>query len=495
MNGVDRGADQSRPGAPMVIGLDGPAGSGKSTVARAVAQRLGIEHLDTGAMYRAVAWACRERHVDPTDVSAMTAVAESLRIHVGVDPNGEQVVTVDGVDVSRAIRTPEIDRAVGPVASAAPVRAALVREQRRWAAERGAGVMDGRDISTAVFPDAPVKVYLTASIEERAKRRSLQSGLSVDAVAADIQRRDHLDSNREADPLQIAEGATVVDTTGLTIDEVVDRIVALVPPLEAAPSTSGKPGMLAGSGEPTASAISVNSQEPATSNQLNHRASDAAEALETTRMSRVERMVYGTAWYLARFVTMTFIRTTYLGLENVPKTGAFLVAPNHRSVVDFFLVGPLTRRRLRYLGKDSIWEVKWFVPIANALGGIPVHRGTADRASMTRCIDALRGGEPLVLFPEGTRKAGPVIEELFDGVSYIALKAGVPILPVGIGGSDKVLPKGSFFPRPRRVTVIVGEPMYAPAAGRSARKSAPEMTAQLHARIQSLYDEAQRLTS
>ena len=457
MSGTSTGATAAN-SRPMVVGLDGPAGSGKSTVAKAVASRLGIEHLDTGAMYRAVAWACLQRGVDLNDVDAMVGVAEAVALHVGVDASGNQVVTVDGHDVTAAIRTPEIDRAVGPVASTGPVRAALVREQRRWAAERGAAVMEGRDISTAVFPDAPVKVYLTASIEERARRRAAQSGQDVGAVIADINRRDTLDSTRAVDPLQIAHGATVVDTTGLTIDQVVDRIVALVP----------------------------------TAPQL---ASDASAQMEPTQLSRIEKMVYATVWHLVRLVTRTFIRTTFIGLENVPKTGAFLVAPNHRSVVDFFIVGPITRRRMRYLGKDSVWEAKWFVPVANALGGIPIHRGSADRASMNRCIDALRGGEPLVMFPEGTRKAGPVVEELFDGVSYIALKAGVPILPIGIGGSDRVLPKGSLLPRPRRVTVIVGQPMYAPAGGRSARRSAPEMTTLLRDRLQELYTEAQRLAS
>ena len=457
---------------PMVVGLDGPAGSGKSTVAKAVASRLGIEHLDTGAMYRAVAWACLQRGVDLNDVDSMVGVAEAVALHVGVDASGNQIVTVDGYDVTAAIRTPEIDRAVGPVASTGPVRAALVREQRRWAAERGAAVMEGRDISTAVFPDAPVKVYLTASIEERARRRAAQSGQDVDAVIADINRRDTLDSTRAVDPLQIAHGATVVDTTGLTIDQVVDRIVALVP---TAPHRESN-------------ASDASDLSP-------HRASDASAQMEPTQLSRIEKMVYGTVWHLVRLVTRTFIRTTFIGLENVPKTGAFLVAPNHRSVVDFFIVGPITRRRMRYLGKDSVWEAKWFVPVANALGGIPIHRGSADRASMNRCIDALRGGEPLVMFPEGTRKAGPVVEELFDGVSYIALKAGVPILPIGIGGSDRVLPKGSLLPRPRRVTVIVGQPMYAPAGGRSARRSAPEMTTLLRDRLQELYTEAQRLAS
>lgn len=463
---------------PTVIALDGPAGSGKSTVARKIASRLGIEHLDTGAMYRAVAWTCAERGVDTADIDAMVQVAQSVSLHVGVDAAGQQVVTVDGTDVTRAIRTPEIDVAVGAVASAGPVRAALVSEQRRWATQRGAGVMEGRDISTVVFPDAPVKVYLTASVEERARRRAAQSGIPFADVVADMNRRDTLDSTRAADPLQVAPGATVLDTTGLSIDEVVERIVALVPP------DAELPGMIASAPASTVSQTPV--QAPALG-------SDTSSPVAPTTLSLAERIVYGIGWYLARFVTLTFIRTTYIGLENLPKTGAYLVSPNHRSVVDFFLVGPITRRRMRYLGKDTVWQVKWFVPIANTLGGIPINRGTADRASMNRCIEALRGGEPLVLFPEGTRKAGPHIEELFDGVSYIALKAGVPIVPIGIGGSDKVLPKGKRIPRPRRVTVMVGEPLHAPAGGRSARKAAPEMTNQLRVRLQALYDEAQRL--
>ncbi len=464
---------------PTVIAVDGPAGSGKSTVARAVAARLGIEHLDTGAMYRAVAWACADRGVDTADVDAMVGVAQSVVLHVGVDPAGSQLVTVDGTDVTQAIRTPDMDRAVGAVASAGPVRAALVSEQRRWAVERGAGVMEGRDISTVVFPDAPVKVYLTATSEERARRRAAQSGLHLAEVLADMNRRDLLDSTRAADPLQIAPGATVLDTTGLSIDEVVDRIVALVPGDATVTPASLTPASLADS---SAGSLAGSPE----------RASDASPSIAATTLNLPERIVYGAVWYFARLVTLTFIRTTYVGMENLPKTGAYLVAPNHRSVVDFFLVGPITRRRMRYLGKDTVWNVKWFVPIANTLGGIPINRGSADRASMTRCIEALRGGEPLVLFPEGTRKAGPHIEELFDGVSYIALKAGVPIVPIGIGGSDRVLPKGKLIPRPRRVTVIIGEPMHAPPGGRSARKAAPEMTAVLRSRLQALYDEAQR---
>jgi CMP/dCMP kinase len=449
---------------PVVIALDGPAGSGKSTVAKYVAVRLGVEHLDTGAMYRSVAWACLQRGVSLTDVAAMAKVAGSIQLNVGVDAANRQVVTVDGVDVTSAIRTPEIDLAVGAVASSAEVRAAMVSQQRQWAYERGAGVMEGRDIASAVFPDAPVKVYLTATAEERARRRAAQSGGDEQSVLADIMRRDTVDSTRAADPLQVASGATVLDTTGLSIEAVIDRIVALVPPIP----------------------IGV-ARQPVVAEQ------SSLVTVAAPQLSIAERVVYGTVWHAVHWFTKFWVQTTYLGYDNVPKTGAYIVSGNHRSIVDFMIVGMVSRRRLRYLGKDTVWEAKWFVPIANTLGGIPVARGTTDRESMTRCIDALRGGEPLVLFPEGTRKEGPVIEELFDGVSYIAIKAGVPILPLGIGGSAKVMPKGRWIPRRRKVTVIIGEPIYPKDATRSVRKTAPEMTAVLHKRLQELFDESSRL--
>jgi CMP/dCMP kinase len=450
---------------PVVIAIDGPAGSGKSTVAKQVAAKLGVEHLDTGAMYRAVAWACLQRGTALTDVPGMAKVAGSIQLNVGVDAANRQLVTVDGVDVTSAIRSPEIDVAVGAVASSAEVRAAMVAQQRQWAYQRGVGVMEGRDIATAVFPDAPVKVYLTAAAEERARRRSTQSGLDEVAVLADIVRRDALDSNRTADPLQVADGATVLDTTGLSIDQVIDRIVGMVPSLVAVPNQQREV-------VPVSAAVAV---------------------VVPPRLTFAERAVYGTVWHAVRWFTKFWVQTTYLGYENVPKRGAYIVSGNHRSIVDFMIVGMVSRRRLRYLGKDTVWEAKWFVPIANTLGGIPVARGTADRESMTRCIEALREGEPLVLFPEGTRKEGPVIEELFDGVSYIAIKAGVPILPVGIGGSANVMPKGKWIPRRRKVTVIIGEPIYPPDATRSVRKTAPEMTATLRSRLQLLFDEASRL--
>ncbi len=454
-----------------VVAIDGPAGSGKSTIAKALAVRLGMQHLDTGAMYRSVAWASLQRGVSLDDVHAMATVAESIDLVVASRDDGSQLVTIDGVDVTAAIRTPEIDAAVGPVASAAPVRAALVAQQRRWAEQHGGGVLEGRDIATVVFPDAAVKVYLTASVDERARRRAVQHGGEVSSVAADIERRDLVDSTREADPLQVAAGAHVIDTTGHTVDEVLDQIEGLV--REATAGDVARPVLAPVT--PTSAAM-------------------VRPTFPVPVLNRRERALYGTVHAAVRTLLSTYIPTKYVGLENVPKTGPFIVASVHRSVIDFMIVGLLTKRRLRYMGKDSVWNVKWFVPIADTLGGIPVSRGTIDRDSVNRCIEALTSGEPLVLFPEGRRKAGPVVEDLFDGVAFIALKAGVPILPVGIGGSDRVLPLGAKFPRRRRVLVKVGPVIESPfdSTTRSVRKAAPALTLRLRDEIQRLYDEAQR---
>ncbi|MGI8683492.1 MAG: (d)CMP kinase [Acidimicrobiales bacterium] len=206
-----------------VIAIDGPAGSGKSTVARAVATRLGLDHLDTGAMYRSVAFAALRDGIDPADEAAVAALVVRLSIEVG------EKVTVDGADATEAIRSPAVSVAVSTVAQNHAVRTELVRRQRAWVGDRSGGVMEGRDIASVVLPDADVKVYLTASDAERARRRAGEHGQpDPTEVAADLARRDHIDSSRVASPLMVADGAVVIDTTDCSIDEVVDAVVALL---------------------------------------------------------------------------------------------------------------------------------------------------------------------------------------------------------------------------------------------------------------------------
>jgi len=199
----------------MVIAIDGPAGSGKSTVARAVADALGFTYLDSGAMYRCVALAAQRGGDEP-----VAAVAERVRVQLG------ESVLLDGVDVTEAIRDPEISERASQVAADPAVRRAMVTEQRRLLAS-GDWVAEGRDIGTVVAPHAELKIFLTADPAERARRRAAQTGADFETVLAEQAVRDERDRNRAESPLRPAEGATRLDSTGLTLEQVVERIVAL----------------------------------------------------------------------------------------------------------------------------------------------------------------------------------------------------------------------------------------------------------------------------
>ncbi|GAB3364105.1 (d)CMP kinase [Modestobacter lapidis] len=212
------------------VTLDGPSGTGKSSVARAVATRLGAAYLDTGAMYRAATVAVLDAGVDLTDAEAVTRAVSEAAIEVGTAADAE-VVTVDGVDVAERIRGAEVTRTVSPVSAVPAVRRLLVDRQRSLVAAADAVVVEGRDIGTVVLPDATLKVYLTAAPEARAQRRAGQLGVTdahkIAEIAADLRRRDSYDSSRADSPLRPAADAIVVDSTGLDQDAVVDRVLDL----------------------------------------------------------------------------------------------------------------------------------------------------------------------------------------------------------------------------------------------------------------------------
>ena len=207
-----------------VIALDGPSGTGKSTVARGLARRLGFRYLDTGAMYRAVTWAALRDGIDPEDADAVAALAERVEVEVSTDPDRPRV-TVDGRRVDREIRSRAVTAAVSPVSAVPRVRALLVAFQRRLI-DAGGVVVEGRDIGTVVAPTAPLKVFLTASSDARAQRRSRQDGTTDHrSTAADLDRRDAYDSNRQHSPLRAADDAVHLDTTAMTVNQVIQRLV------------------------------------------------------------------------------------------------------------------------------------------------------------------------------------------------------------------------------------------------------------------------------
>lgn len=208
-------------------------------------------------------------------------------------------------------------------------------------------------------------------------------------------------------------------------------------------------------------------------------------------------MKHKTAYFIVRnlvtFICRTWCRMTVEGSHNVPSEGIFILAPTHRSIIDTPIASGSTRRRMRFMGADKWWSNKALGGLLTVLGGFPVSRGTADREALRRAIELLESGQPLVLFPEGERKSGPVVQPLFDGACYISLKTGAPIIPVGIGGSERVMPKGAKFIHPRKVHVVIGEPVRVPTDGTSKeqRQAVRDTTEVLHAELQRLFDRAE----
>lgn len=216
-------------------------------------------------------------------------------------------------------------------------------------------------------------------------------------------------------------------------------------------------------------------------------------AIWTGTPTRGTRISYAIVRGLIMVVAKLLGRVTVVGAEKIPTRGAFILAPVHRSNVDFALTSLVTKRPMRYMGKDSIWRSKPLGRFVSMLGAFPVHRGSADRDALKACTDIVAGGSPLVMFPEGTRQSGPIVQELFDGTAYVAAKAAVPIIPMGIGGSEAMMPKGAKLLKPSKLVLVVGDPIPPPeqtAAGRTPRSAVSALTARLYDDVQALFDEA-----
>ena len=232
-------------------------------------------------------------------------------------------------------------------------------------------------------------------------------------------------------------------------------------------------------------------------------------ATKLTGKSLLDKIAYHTVRGILTAFCRVWCRMQIKGRENFPIGEPFIMAPTHRSIIDTPVSSGVYTRRMRFMGADKWWSNKPFGKLLTALGGFPVSRGSADREALKRCIAVLEGGEPLVMFPEGERKSGAVVQPLFEGAAYVAMKTGVPIVPVAIGGSERVMPKGAKFIYPRKLYVIVGKPMRVPVGGaggmnggvndeagsKGQRIAAKQLTTELHAELQRLFDLAQARAS
>lgn len=210
-------------------------------------------------------------------------------------------------------------------------------------------------------------------------------------------------------------------------------------------------------------------------------------------MKAVGAFFYWLSYAVVQFLARIYWRGDLRGFENVPKTGPFVIAPVHRSNIDGPLVVILTTRRIRYMSKDGMFKIHWLGEVFRAMGAFPVNRDIADRVALKTAAEVLSRGEPLVIFPEGGRRSGPVVQEIHEGAVYLAMKNNAPILPVGISNSEKANPKGTFFFRPVKIRMIIGEPItyVAPENGRIPRTAIAEQTEILRTRLQALFDDAQ----
>ncbi|MCD7823357.1 MAG: (d)CMP kinase [Oscillospiraceae bacterium] len=374
------------------IALDGPSGAGKSTIAKEVAKTLGYVYVDTGALYRSIGL-YSVRHGAKTGVaSEVVPLLPEIQLELKYI-DGTQRVIMNGEDVSEAIRTPEIAMAASSVSAIPEVREFLLSLQRNMA-EKHNIVMDGRDIGTVILPNAQVKIFMTASAEERANRRlkeHLSKGqeISYEEILKEINERDYNDSHRAAAPLKKADDAYELDTSNLDIDGAVSAVLEIV--------------------------------------------DERLNALRPARgmVPAVNRFFYSIIRGIALVLLKIVMKVRYEGLENIPKTGSYVIAPNHHTLLDPVAIGVKINNISAYMAKEDIFDYK----IANALKvfhAFPVKRGKSDKSAIRTAIKWLDRGYNLTIFPEGTRSKDGKLGTFKSGVAFVASEANADVLPVGI---------------------------------------------------------------
>jgi len=425
---------------PFVLAIDGPAGAGKSSTARGVAKRLGLLHVDSGAMYRAVAWQARNQGVSLEDEAALVAMVDRDPTVLG--PGGRSIV---GDSLEAWIRTAEAGEAASRVALHAGLRKRLVAMQRSLAREPGL-VMEGRDIGTVVFPDADLKIYVTATPEARAERRFLElhgKGEPADRVAilGQIRERDRRDTERATSPLTRAPDAILLDTTELGLEEQVDLASRW-----------------------------------------------AALAMKPVRRPT---LIYSFGSGFTRFFARWFLDFTIQGLDRVPRKGPLIVACNHISFWDPPLVGAHLPREMHFVAKAELFHNPLFGALIRSYNSIPIQRGAKSRSGLRGAEEVLTAGGAVLIFPEGTRNKSGELLQPRAGVARLAALTRTPVVPACITGSDQIR---RSMRRQVRIRVSFGSPVMPPRSENPERDEVRAFARMIMDRIRAMREEQEAKT-
>ena len=396
----------------MIVAIDGPAGSGKSTISKQVASRLRFSYLDTGAMYRAITVAAMKAGVDFSDENGLVKIAKISEIDFGPRKGNDQKVFLNGNDITKQIRDPHVTNQVKHIAKIPAVREYLVNLQRKISEGKNV-VLEGRDTTTVVFPDAEFKVYLDADQKERAQRRFIElqeKGLSVtfNEILEDQIKRDESDFNREVGPLKKADDAHIVDTSGMSIDEVVNHVVRIV--------------------------------------KGNGRSRNG--------------LLFRLGCFICRVFSRVRLNLKVYGKENVPVYGGFILACNHISHLDPVVAGCDCPRPVIFLARETLFtKNKLFGLLIKNLNAVPIKRGNADRMALSTAEQILKEGNGVLFFPEGTRSLDGTFGEAKSGVGFVACRTKMPVIPVYIHGTAEAMPKGGKGIKKGKVSVTYGKAM------------------------------------
>ena len=395
----------------FIVGIDGPAGTGKGTITSIISKKYNLVNIDTGATYRCVALRMLKDKIGLEDEEKIAEMLKNIKIELKNEKDGQKVF-LDGEDVTDEIRNKEVSGFVSQASSVKQIRLAMAGLQRKMAQGKDV-IMEGRDICTYVFPTADVKIYLDASTEERAKRRFKQNQekgieMSYEDVLKNIEMRDKNDKEKEMGALKIADDATVIDSTNLTIKQVEKEVSKIID----------------------------------------------KKLREIKKEKKIYKVRKETIWkkcvrtvikFLIHLFYKIMFRIENIGVENIPKDEPVILCANHINTWD--AVGLVTglKRKIRFVAKEDLFHNGFLNWIAHIFDIIPIKRGMRDMEAMKRCIQALNNNEALGIFPEGTRKGLEKGAKVQNGAAYMAIKARVKVVPVGIQGTFKPFTKVKMY--------------------------------------------------